>query len=237
MSVLHHPRVQATASRHLLCRVEHAYGRFALTFDDGPSPTWTPRLLDVLSAFGARATFFQLGVNVRRHPDLVRRVRDEGHELGVHGMLHLPPPVLPRFVLGWEIGQGAAALRDVTGDEPVHYRPAYGLMRPRQAARVRARGLLPVLGDIYPRDVQRPGTERIVRRVLDRLRAGSIVILHDSSGLGDFDRSQTVEAVERILEAARGWGLEAVTVRELRGAGENGASGRAAPERRADAGP
>lgn len=231
MSVLHHPRVQATASRHLLCRVEHAWGRFAVTFDDGPSPTWTPRVLDVLAAFGARATFFQLGVNVRRHPALARRVRDEGHELAVHGMLHLPPPVLPRQLLGWEIEQGRAAIEDATGESPRHYRPPYGWMRPRQAARVRTHGLHPVLGDIYPRDVERPGGERIARRVLDRLKAGSIVILHDSSGVGDWDRSQTVEALERVLVVARGWGLEAVRVDELRRAGReaqrtaNGAAG------------
>lgn len=230
MSLLHHPRVQATASRHLLCRVEHAYGRFAVTFDDGPSPTWTPRVLDVLAAFGARATFFQLGFNVSRHPDLVRRVRDEGHELAVHGMLHLPPPVLPRMLLGWEVERGRAAIEAATGESPRHYRPAYGLMRPRQAARVRLRGLHPVLGDIYPRDVERPGAERIARRVLERLKAGSIVILHDASGLLDQDRSQTVDALERILTAAREWGLAAVSVRELRAAA-NGASpaGAAAP--------
>lgn len=228
MSVLHHPRVQATAARHLLCRVEHAYGRFALTFDDGPSATWTPRVLDVLAAFGARATFFQLGMNVRRHPALSRRVRDEGHELAVHGMIHLPPPMLPRFVLRWEVDRGLAALHEATGVGVEHYRPPFGLMRPKQAQRMRGRGLTPVLGDIYPRDVERPGAERITRRVLDRLQAGSIVILHDASGIGDVDRSQTVEALQRVLEAARGWGLEAVSVRELRAAGARGAADEAA---------
>jgi peptidoglycan/xylan/chitin deacetylase (PgdA/CDA1 family) len=201
--------------RPLLSRVNGVEGRFALTFDDGPSPTWTPRVLDALAAAGGRATFFPIARNVRRHEAIARRAAAEGHELGVHGEWHLPPPLVPWVVTRREIALGVAAATAVTGRAPALYRPPFGVLRAGQSARVRRMGLLPVLGDVWPRDVERPGVDEIVRRVLAALRPGSIVILHDSSGIGDFDRSQSVEAAARILPAARARGLMAVTVSEL----------------------
>jgi peptidoglycan/xylan/chitin deacetylase (PgdA/CDA1 family) len=195
--------------------VDGVENRFALTFDDGPSPTWTPRVLAVLAAAGAHATFFPLAPNLRRHPALAARALAQGHELGVHGEWHLPPPLLPWSVLAWEIARGVTAARALAGRAPRHYRPAFGVLRPAQSERVRAMGLLPVLGDVYPRDVERPGVGTIVERVMSSLRPGSIVILHDSSGIGDFDRSQSVAAAERLLAAAAGRGLHAVTVAVL----------------------
>ncbi len=199
----------------VVSHVEGVPGRFALTFDDGPSPRWTPRVLDVLARAGARATFFPLAPNVRRHVALARRAASEGHELGVHGEWHLPPTLLPWPLLAREIGRGLEAAGAASGRTPALYRPAFGVLRRAQSERVRTMGLLPVLGDLYPHDVDRPGVGRIVERVLAGLRAGSIVILHDSSGLGDLDRSQSVAAAERILSEAAARGLRAVTVSEL----------------------
>ena len=209
----------------VISRIEGVSDRFALTFDDGPSPTWTPRLLELLGAAGARATFFPLAPNVRRHGALARRALEAGHELGVHGEWHLPPPLLPWRVLAHEIRCGVHAAGAVAGRSPRLYRPAYGLLGERQSERVRALGLLPVLGDVYPRDVERPGVDTIVARVLAALRPVSIVILHDSSGIGDFDRSQSIAAAAKILDAASARGLRAVGVSELL----------AAPGARADA--
>jgi peptidoglycan/xylan/chitin deacetylase (PgdA/CDA1 family) len=199
----------------LLSRVEGVSDRFALTFDDGPSPTWTPMLLDMLVRNGARVTFFPLAPNLRRHRALAARAVAAGHELGVHGEWHLPPPFVPWAVVRHEIACGVAAATAVAGRPPRLYRPPFGMLRPGHSARVRDMGLLPVLGDIYPRDVERPGVGAIADRVLTALRPGSIVILHDSSGLGDFDRSQSVAAAGRILAHAARVGLAAVPVSEL----------------------
>jgi peptidoglycan/xylan/chitin deacetylase (PgdA/CDA1 family) len=202
---------------HLLCRVEGVADRFAITFDDGPSPRHTERILERLGRHRAHATFFQLGRRVQRHPEITRRVRDAGHEVGLHDHHHLPPIFLPRWFRGRELRACEAAVR-AAGVEPGRwYRPPFGLMSAAQADEVRGWGYAPVLGDVFPRDPERPGTERIVEWTLASLRAGSILILHDGSGYGDLDRSQTVDAVDRILEHAAGRGLRAVSVGELVG--------------------
>jgi peptidoglycan/xylan/chitin deacetylase (PgdA/CDA1 family) len=199
----------------VISRVDGVADRFAITFDDGPSPRWTPRVLDLLAAAGACATFFPLAPNIRRHTALVRRAFDVGHEIGVHGEWHLPPAWLPWRLLAREIDHGLVAAVAATGQRPAIYRPAFDLLRRDQAARIRTLGLTPVVGDVDPHDFERPGVERIVERALARLSPGSIVVLHDASGIGDFDRSQSVAAAERILAVAAERGLRSVTVSEL----------------------
>jgi peptidoglycan/xylan/chitin deacetylase (PgdA/CDA1 family) len=215
VTLLHHPQFSGWARGHLLCRVEGVGGRFALTFDDGPSARWTPQILDTLKRHDAHATFFTLAPNVRRHADQVRRMVAEGHEAAIHGDGHWPLPLLPPWSIRSEIEVCAAALRSSAGVRARFFRPPFGFMVPSQARFVRALGYESVLGDVYPEDPQQPGVDRIVERVLPRLVAGSILILHDGSPLGEPDRSQTVQALEIILRHASGQGLRAVTVAEL----------------------
>jgi peptidoglycan/xylan/chitin deacetylase (PgdA/CDA1 family) len=219
VTLLHHPQFSSWARGHLLCRVEGVAGRFALTFDDGPSRRWTPRLLEILKRHGARATFFTLAGNVRRHADVVRRLVTEGHEAAIHGDGHWPLPLLPPWSIRNEIERCAAALQESAGVRARHYRPPFGFMVPSQARFVRAMGYEPVLGDVYPSDPQQPGVERIIGRVLPRLTGGSILILHDGSPLGEPDRHQTIEALDIILRLSAEQGLRAITVAELWEAG------------------
>lgn len=210
----------------LLCRVDGVADRFAITFDDGPSPRHTGPVLEVLARHHAHATFFQLGRRVRRRPDLSRRVRDQGHEIGLHDDLHLPPPLLPRALRERERARDVQALRDAGVAPAPFYRPPFGVMRAGHAAELRAVGITAVLGDVFPRDPERPGVDVIVRRVLGVLRPGSILILHDGSGWGDFDRMQTVQAADRILAACGERGLRAVAVGELLAAAGDQGRGR-----------
>jgi peptidoglycan-N-acetylglucosamine deacetylase len=217
LSLLHRPAVQRWLGGHLLCKVADAGPRFALTFDDGPSPRNTPGLLDVLARHGARATFFVLAGHTQRHADLVRRISSESHEVGIHGGMHLPPWSLPRAVFDRDLAASVALVREVCGASVRHYRAPFGVMLPPQAAWTRARGLTPVLGSIYPRDHSVRLADVIARRVLDRLEPGAIVILHDSSALWDPDRGATVSAVDMILKEAAARGLRSVSVAELVG--------------------
>lgn len=215
MTLLHHPPFLRWASRHLLCRVEGIDDRFALTFDDGPSARNTPLVLDVLAAHQARATFFVLGRHVRRTPALLARAVADGHEIGLHGEAHVPLPLLPRAMTIRHLRDSAHRVADITGVWPRAYRPPFGVLTPALSQLLCARGYMPVLGDIYPEDPQKPGVERIVRRVLPRLRGGSIVILHDSSAHRDFDRGQTVAALDAILREATARGLRGIPAGEL----------------------
>jgi peptidoglycan/xylan/chitin deacetylase (PgdA/CDA1 family) len=217
VSLLHHPRVRRLLSAYLLCEVPHAGPRFALTFDDGPSPRNTAALLDVLERHGARATFFLLAHRARRHADLVRRAVDRGHEIAVHGDLHVPGWGLPRPWFDRDVAHAVAAVSDVAGYRPIHYRAPFGFLFPAQARWARGHGLTAVLGSIYPKDhaVRSPG--EIARRVLERLTPGAIVILHDSSALGDPDRGATIGAVDTILADAARRGLAGATIREMVG--------------------
>ncbi len=217
MSLLHNVEFSSWARGHLVCRIEDVPDRFAVTFDDGPNASATPSILDVLKRYEARATFFTLAGNVKRLPGIARSIAAEGHELAAHGDSHWPLPLLPPPLLRREIERSAAAIAAITGKRPVHYRPPFGFMTPGQARYVRGLGYEPVLGDVYPEDPQRPGIERIVGRVLPRLRAGSILILHDGSPFGDTDRAQTIAALGIILGHAARAGLRAVTVAELLG--------------------
>lgn len=215
MSLLHTRRFSSWARGHLVCRVDGVDDRFALTFDDGPSVRTTPHILDLLATFGATATFFVLAGNVRRHPEVVRRALAEGHEIALHGDRHWPLAILPPQAIRGEVERCARAVAEAAGVTAIHYRPPFGFMMPGQSWFVRRLGYTSVLGDVYPEDVHAPGVHLIVRRVRARLRAGSILILHDGSPFPHADRRQTVTALEPILADASRLGLRAVTVREL----------------------
>lgn len=214
MTLLHTRRFSSWARGHLVCRVENVPDRFAVTFDDGPGEA-TPTILDRLARRGATATFFVLAGPVRRRPETVRRMVREGHEVAVHGDRHWPLAILPPPAIRGEIERCTAAIAAAAAVTPVHYRPPFGLMMPGQSWFVRRLGLVSVLGDVYPEDAHNPGVERIVARVRPRLRAGSILILHDGHSLPGIDRRQTIEALDLILDLAADRGLRAVTVSEL----------------------
>lgn len=225
MSLLHARSFSSWARGHLVCRVENVPDRFALTFDDGPSGDATPRILQVLARRAANATFFVLAPNVRRHPEIIRRIVREEHEIGVHGDRHWPLPFLPPALIRRELERCSNALFETAGVRPVHYRPPFGLMMPGQSWFVRRLGFIPVLGDVYPEDAHNPGVDRIVERVLTRLTGGSILILHDGSPLRGADRRQSVAALEIILGRAEQRGLRAVSVSELMAAQERNPTG------------
>jgi len=215
MTLLHAPRFSSWARGHLLCRVDEVRDLVALTFDDGPSRTATSSVLDLLADHGAKATFFTLAANVERRPELVRRMVAEGHEVALHGDWHLPVPMLPPWLIRREIERSALAVKRAADVGARHYRPPFGLMLPSQARFVRELGYTSVLGDVYPEDAHQPGVQRIVQRVLPRLTAGSILILHDGSPLGEPSRDQTVASLGIILEHMRSRALRGVSVEGL----------------------
>jgi peptidoglycan/xylan/chitin deacetylase (PgdA/CDA1 family) len=211
---LHSRRVFDYVSRHLVCKVPLRERRIALTFDDGPNPQLTPRLLRLLDVHGARATFFLIGRHVERWPHLAAEIARGGHEIGNHSQNHLLLPLLPRQMLLREMRRADSAIHAATGLRPQLFRPPMGWFNRRMLRTLAEHGYRAVLGDVYPQDTQRPGITTIVDRVLARVAPGSIVILHDGSLLRA-DRTQSIDAIEAILPRLRDDGWVLGTVSEL----------------------
>ncbi|GAA2284465.1 glycosyltransferase [Nonomuraea roseoviolacea subsp. roseoviolacea] len=201
----------------------------ALTFDDGPDPAWTPRVLDVLKKHGAKATFFTVGSKVAQYPELARRIVAEGHELGNHTYTHADLASVPGWRLRLELSLTQKALAGATGLHTTLARPPYSstpaaITVPQWEGMrsLAAEGYLVALTDLDTRDWARPGTDRIAASALPSRGRGAIVMMHDSGG----DRRQTVEGLDRVLTELSGKGYRAVTV--------TGALGMPSAHRRAD---
>jgi len=175
----------------------------AITFDDGPDPRWTPKVLDILKAANVKAAFFLVGVNAERYPGLVRRIVNEGHEIGNHTYYH------PNLALCWpehirlELNATQLLLETITGRATTLFRPPYAAdTGPTQLSELAPLKIaedlnyLVVLENIDPQDWAKPGADIILRRIKQQRHDGSVILLHDAGG----DRSQTVEALPQILD-------------------------------------
>ena len=170
-------------------------GTVYLTFDDGPHPTWTPRVLAVLKKYGVKAVFFEVGQNVATYPSLTRSLRSAGMLIGNHTWSHPDLTTLSTSVVGSQLNRMETAL----GYRPRCVRPPYGATSSRIATIIANRGQRQILWTVDPRDWSRPGTWTIVTRVLTAVRPGARILLHDGGG----DRSQTMAAVDLLIPRLR----------------------------------
>ncbi len=153
----------------------------ALTFDDGPHPDGTPKILEVLAEFNARATFFLVGEQVVKRPALARQIVAQGHAVGLHGYIHRPHPTRKTRAMLEDFERGAYAIADATGVEPHMHRPPYGIYSPATLRIARERGLQPLLWSKWGKDWRKVATpEQITRRVVDGIQAGDVILLHDA---------------------------------------------------------
>jgi len=178
----------------------------ALTFDDGPSRTQTPAILETLVRFGARATFFEEGRHVRGEEALMRQILAAGDEIGNHSFHH---PVDPGPA---ELRSTDEAIRAATGFEPCLFRPPYGELDRRVKGAALANGLQTVFWTLDSADDAHPGVGAIRVKVVRGARPGSIVLLHDGG-----DHPETVRALPGIVEGLQARGFRLVTVTELLG--------------------
>jgi peptidoglycan/xylan/chitin deacetylase (PgdA/CDA1 family)/uncharacterized membrane protein YbhN (UPF0104 family) len=187
----------------------------AITFDDGPSPDTTPRVLDALRAADARATFFILGRHAEQHPEIVARIAREGHEVANHTYSHGILVFASQRDITRELLRTHRLLLDSGGRPPRLFRAPHGFRNP-YVVRVAQRLGYRVVGwtkGVF--DTSRPGADVIAERCRKALRPGAILLLHDADGNGDGDRSQTADALPAILRDVEEAGLRTVTVSEL----------------------
>lgn len=177
-----------------------------LTFDDGPHPDFTPKVLEVLRRYNVKATFFMLGVQAERHPDLVRQVLAEGHTVASHTFSHPRLPGLSDEGFSSQVDRTQDLLESITGQRPSCLRPPYGATDATTVARLTARNLTPVMWTQDSRDFEKAGADMIVQNALHNVGPGSIILLHDAGG----DRTQTIAALPRLIEGIRAKGLDFV---------------------------
>ncbi|WP_445401482.1 glycosyltransferase [Streptomyces sp. LE64] len=185
--------------------------RVVLTFDDGPDPEWTPKVLDVLKKHDARGVFFVTGTMTSRHPELVKRMVDEGHEIGLHTFNHPDLALQSTGRIDWELSQNQLALAGAANVRTSLFRPPYSSFAHAFDNRnwpvteyIGGHGYLTVVNNTDSQDWKRPGVDEIIRRSMPEPGKGAIVLMHDSGG----DRSQTVAALDRMLPDLKAKGYE-----------------------------
>jgi cellulose synthase/poly-beta-1,6-N-acetylglucosamine synthase-like glycosyltransferase/peptidoglycan/xylan/chitin deacetylase (PgdA/CDA1 family)/spore germination protein YaaH len=214
-------------SSYVIERTGDHPGSIALTFDDGPDPDWTPAILDVLQKENVPGTFFVIGKNGQAHPDLLRRIVNEGHEIGNHTFTHPNLGEIPGRITDLELNATQRLIESITGRSTVLFRPPYfgdaEADTPEEVEpAIRAQELNYVLVGlrIDPGD-WKPGVtaDQIVQKTIDRAMdtnpetRGQVVLLHDSGG----DRAATIEALPRMIHELRARGFKFVLVSDLGG--------------------
>ncbi|NHN32236.1 polysaccharide deacetylase family protein [Paenibacillus agricola] len=167
----------------------------ALTFDDGPDPTHTPLLLNVLKQHKAQATFFLVGKQLEQYPDIAKQIITEGHEIGNHTYSHPNLRKLDYQQIYEELYIMDLMIRTVTGQSPTLFRPPYLYYNDNVLKAAKKLGYEMILRSIETFDYRNPGVRKIIKSVLGNLKHGDIVLMHDAGG----NRMDTITAVEKIL--------------------------------------
>jgi peptidoglycan/xylan/chitin deacetylase (PgdA/CDA1 family) len=183
----------------------------ALTFDDGPDPAATPAFLDALSRLQVRATFFVLGEQLARSPELGRRIVSDGHEVAVHGWRHRPHLLRTPWAVGQDVARTTEAIRSTCGVVPRFWRPPNGIVSGGGLYAAQRAGLRPVLWTADGQDWSAAATaDSVFARLRRRLGAGGVVLLHDSD-ITSAPQSwrATLGAVAPLVEYCRerGWAV------------------------------
>ena len=184
-------------------RVKPLSGTVALTFDDGPSPIYTPKVLAILKENHIKATFFVMGWAAKKYPALIRQMIAQGHAVANHTNSHKDLTRLSSKQLYAEVVGAKEKIRGVLGKPPVCLRPPYGKGNKRVAAYIRQQGMVMVPMGFNSFDYENRGVDRLVKWVVSNAKPGRVFLLHD----GYSHRQQTVTALPKIIAGIRKKGL------------------------------
>ncbi|NED13527.1 glycosyltransferase [Streptomyces sp. SID9124] len=195
--------------------------RIVLTFDDGPDPVWTPKVLDELKKYDAHGVFFVTGTMASRYPDLVERMVREGHEVGLHTFNHPDLSYQSTSRIDWELSQNQLVLAGAAGIRTSLFRPPYSSFADAMDNKswpvtqyIGSRGYLTVVNNTDSEDWKRPGVRAIIERATPKHGKGAIILMHDSGG----DRSQTVTALGKFLPKMQKQGYSFANLTDALGA-------------------
>lgn len=202
-------KAQSVGSRLVYSSVHVAGPYIAMTFDDGPSPILTPKLLDMLKARGIKATFFLIGTNAAAHPDIVKRIYAEGHEVANHSWSHPPLNKCSSEKFQHELNATNEAIQAATGFHPTLIRPPYGATNANLDRTMNEKyGMKVILWSVDPMDWKYRNSERVANYILTHAKAGDIILSHDI-------HATTVSAMPKVFDGLLAKGFKFVTVSEL----------------------
>lgn len=207
------PKIQLLGE--FVTRVKTTQKVVALTYDDGPNPPDTDRLLAVLEQFQVKATFFMLGKQVEQYPETAKTILSQGHELGNHSYSHAKMLWKSQKFIRSEIQETDRLLREVGVTGNIHFRPPYGLKFIVLPYVLRQLGKVTISWDIDSEDYQKLEAQAIADKVLDLVKPGSIILLHDALDDLGGDRSKTIAATKISIERLLSNGYQFKTVSEL----------------------
>ncbi|MFD0716523.1 polysaccharide deacetylase family protein [Paenibacillus sp. GCM10027626] len=189
----------------------------ALTFDDGPDPVYTPMLLDLLKQYNAKATFFVVGIYAEKHPELLKRMHDEGHIIGIHNYVHKSNWFMRPGTVKKQIQRTSDIIFNATGVRTTYYRPPWGIVNLFDFSNL---GYLQIIlwSSLFSDWRRKVGAERLRQRMMKKLRPGEVLLLHDcGSTLGaDIDApANMLEALQSVLEEGNRRGYAFVTIPEM----------------------
>lgn len=185
----------------------------ALTFDDGPHPVYTPRLLDLLDKYQVQATFFVLAENALEHPHLIARMKNEGHTVGIHSASHFPAWLNPPWRSARDLERCLQVFRQLQVPA-LFYRPPWGTFNLLTLRQARVHGLRTILWSLSPGDWRKNATaEQICIHILDRVETGDIILLHDHQG-NSSSPEITLKALETIIPALLERGYHFATIEQ-----------------------
>jgi len=198
----------ADDANQLIKRVDGIANQVAITFDDGPIPQMTAQYLVELDKLNARATFFMLGQSIEQYPELAQKVVLYGHEIGSHSWRHSRFDQLTADAITADFLLAENQLQATLGQPVSLFRPPYGRRNADTLAVAKQLGYQVVIWDVDPRDWENPPPEKIVASVLNQVKPGSIILMHEG-------RPNTLKALPIIIQGLRERGLEPVTVSEM----------------------
>lgn len=179
--------------------------KIALTFDDGPHPVYTPEMLDLLKEKNVKATFFLLGEQIEKYPDIVKRMSEEGHLIGNHSYKHEQLSKLSSVQACSQVNRTNELIHSITGKYPEYLRPPFGDWKDSLDCEV---NMVEVLWDVDTLDWSSKNKDKVVNKVMNNVEEGDIILMHDSY-------ESTVQATGEIIDRLQEEGYEFVTVDEL----------------------
>ena len=191
-----------------ICEVPNSENKVAITFDDGPNTEFTPRVLDILEQYSAKATFFCIGTNIEKHPEMLKEIDQRGHTIGKHSYSHdIKFDMSSTEIVKEDLKRNEALIEAQIGKNPQLFRPPFGVTNPKIAKAVKQLKLTSIGWNIRTLDTTKDSEDEIFERTAS-IKAGDIVLLHDTS-------EKSVKVLERLLKLIHEKGLRSVTIDEL----------------------